>query len=147
MEKKMNRFTKLQVEVEGLEKKLSVATSRRDAFLKYLRYKNDSRFTAYLEEVILSEIREKEHLTDVIYMHASAPKFGAESFFCRCPFCKDDSQSSLEVKGGPDTYKCSSCGESGNRIDFISFVHDCSKLEAALFIGMHYNISTNVRLI
>ena len=81
----------------------------------------------------IKEIKERVRLKDII---KDTGIYLKNNMAC-CPFHKEKSPS-FSVKG--ERYKCFSCGEGGDVIDFVSKYFNISPLDAAMKIDNDYNL-------
>jgi len=98
---------------------------------------------AKTEWVNFKEIKEKVSMEDVLDLYGllRGLKRGKDKLV-GCPLCSENhhSKKSFLVNLTENTWHCSSCGESGNVLDFVSLMENVSTKLAALLLKKWFGI-------
>lgn len=95
-----------------------------------------------IPEKVISEIKEKLNIVDVIGQYIKLEKKG-NNFFGKCPF-HDDNNPSLSVSQSKRFYKCFSCGAKGDVIKFVSDFEKISFVDAVKKTAEMANVEVNI---
>ncbi len=91
-----------------------------------------------MTESIFERVKEAASITRVVE-HFGGLKLNRSHMAC-CPFHTENNPS-FSVKESEGIFKCFSCGESGDAIDFVSKIKDIEPLDAVKLIAEMYGIS------
>ena len=92
-----------------------------------------------IDKATEARIKAAASIVDVISDFRELHKHG-QDYDCLCPFHDDRHMGSFKVSARLNTYKCFSCGASGDSIDFLMRHEGLSYTEALLWLAKKYGI-------